>query len=71
MTARCRPALTPCGLVRYSTGSPVERRWTPWKRLGRNPLCHWRAAIGCDWPKRPVEVSTTKPGRFSFSLPRP
>ena len=38
--------------------------------LGRNPLFHCRAAIGwlCDPPS---EVSTTKPGRSSDSLPSP
>src|SRR5262249_17891112 len=35
------------------------------------PECHCRAAIGCDWPERPVDVRTTKPGRLSQSLPRP
>ena len=24
-----------------------DRTGTPWKRLGRKPLCHWRDEIGC------------------------
>src|SRR5262245_59350122 len=69
--SRCRSLLTPAGLPTYSTGSPFERKCTPWNSLGKKPECHCRAAIGCDWPERPVEVSTTKPGRLSESLPSP
>src|SRR3954463_14388897 len=43
----------------------------PANLLGRKPLDHWREAIGCCWPARPVEVRTTKPGRLSHSAPRP
>src|SRR3954451_7751875 len=43
----------------------------PANLLGRKPDDHWREAIGCCWPALPVEVRTTKPGRFSVSAPRP
>ena len=36
-----------------------------------SPTDHCRAAIGWFWPPLPSEVSTTKPGRSSASLPRP
>src|SRR5688500_6758757 len=55
----------------YRTASPLPRKWTPWKRLGKKPECHCRAEIGCDWPYLPDEVSTTKPGRSFVSAPRP
>src|SRR5439155_14571411 len=64
-------AFTPCGFFTYRTGSPLERNSTPWNRLGKNPLCHCREAIGCCCPERPVERSTTKPGKLSLSLPSP
>ncbi len=67
----CCAALMPCGLSMYDTGSPNELIFTPWNLLGRMPADHWRAAIGCMLPPRPVETMTTKPGRFSASDPRP
>src|SRR6516162_8434720 len=69
--SRCRPVVTPSGLPTYSTGSPLERKRTPWKLLGRNPLCHCRDEIGCDCPALPSDVSTTNPGKLSLSLPSP
>ena len=36
--ARRASRLTPGGLARYGTRSPVFRNRTPWNRLGRNPL---------------------------------
>ena len=61
----------PGGLSMYDTGSPNELIFTPWNLLGRMPAAHWRAAIGCMLPPRPVDTITTKPGRFSASDPRP
>ena len=55
----------------YETGSPNELIFTPWNLLGRIPADHCRAAIGCMLPPRPVEMSTTKPGRLSDSDPSP
>jgi hypothetical protein len=65
-------ALTPSGLERYSTGSPKERRATPWCLLGRKPEPQRR--LNSAWASlRPVQdgVMTTNAGRFAFSLPRP
>jgi hypothetical protein len=42
----------------------------PWNRLGRTPLDHWRAEIGC-CPDLPADVSTMKPGSSSVADPRP
>ena len=42
LRAGCR-AVKPCGFERYSTGSPTERNFTPWYRLGRKPLPHRRS----------------------------
>ena len=51
----------PGGSERYSTGSPLLRHCTPWKTLGRNPLPQQPCPpLGCT----PLEISTTKPGRF-------
>ena len=47
-----------------------ELNFTPWYWLGRKPLNHCRAAMGCACPP-PSEVSTMKPGRSSDSLPSP
>ncbi len=67
--SRCR---IPAGFDRYSTGSPVERNFTPWYCVGRKPLPHSRSYSGWS-PGRPVpcETMTTKAGRSLFSLPRP
>src|SRR5262249_29437075 len=48
--------------------SPLERHCTPWKTDGMKPLPQqlW-PPLGCT----PLEISTTNPGRFSFSEPRP
>ena len=66
-----RVVITPFGLDTWRTASPFDRNSTPWKRLGRNPLCHCRAAMGWLWPYFPVDTMTTKPGRSSLSFPRP
>jgi len=70
-TSCCWSRDTPAGLLRYSTGSPRPRKATPWNRLGKNPDDHCRAAMGWFCPPRPRDVSTTKPGRSSASLPKP
>ena len=58
----------PAGSEAYSTGSPFERHCTPWKTEGRNPLPKlFLPPLGCT----PLEMSTTKPGRSSFSVPSP
>ena len=58
----------PLGSDTYSTGSPCERHWTPWYTDGRKPLPNeFLPPLGCT----PLEISTTKPGRFSFSDPSP
>ena len=67
----CLVRLTPAGFPTYSTASPFERLSTPWNRAGRKPPLHRQAAIGWAWPKRPAELSTTKPGGSSVSAPRP
>src|ERR1039458_10572218 len=56
----CAASLTPGGFRTCSTASPKELSFTPWKRLGRMPLDHWRAAMGCIWPPLPEDISTTK-----------
>jgi len=65
-------ASTPEGLDRKSTGSPFERRATPWYLLGRKPADQsrlyraWAAAL-----LDQLAVITTKAGRFWFIVPRP
>jgi hypothetical protein len=61
-------ASIPGGLERYKTGSPSDRHCTPWNTEGKNPVPHAAfPALG----KRPPEIKTTNPGRFSLSVPRP
>ena len=58
----------PGGSETYSTGSPFERHCTPWNTDGMKPLPQQF------WPPlgwTPLEISTTNPGRSSFSEPSP
>src|SRR6476469_9434994 len=41
--ARCVCGLMPLGLERLTIGSPVLRKGTPWKLVGRNPLAQLAA----------------------------
>ena len=67
----CAASLTPGGFLMCSTASPKELNFTPWNLLGRMPLDHCRAAMGCIWPPLPEDISTTNPGRLSVSAPSP
>src|SRR6266436_458436 len=66
-SARCSSGVTPAGLDKYRTGSPLRRNITPWYADGRNPLDHCADWLMFDLPV----LSTTKPGRFFDSLPSP
>ena len=47
-----RPASTPGGVADVEHRVALARGTaTPWNWLGRKPLCHCRAAIGCVWPR--------------------
>ena len=60
----CRP-----GCETYRTGSPCERHCTPWIDATAESRCPRATCRRRD--RSPPEISTTKPGRFWFSVPRP
>src|SRR6185369_3013124 len=58
----------PSGSLINKTGSPSDRHCTPWYTDGKNPLPQTLLPASGNFPP---EVNTTKPGRFSFSVPKP
>src|SRR5213075_1888669 len=58
----------PSGSLMNNTGSPSDLHCTPWYTDGKNPLPHTLLPASGNFPP---DVSTTKPGRFWFSVPNP
>src|SRR5215467_504282 len=58
----------PSGSLINKTGSPSDLHCTPWYTDGKNPLPHTLLPASGNFPP---DVSTTKPGKFWFSVPNP